>query len=89
MNINVNLIFANDQIVLQSNGDDFPKSIYLLEKLNLDYNMKISISKSKSLAFKGKDAVRTKLVIINKPIEQIQHFTYLGCDMTYNYDHDV
>ena len=86
MNINVNLIFANDQIVLQSNGDDFPKSIYLLEKLNLDYNMKISICKTKSVTFTGKEPVRTKLPIDNELTEQIQHIIYLGCDITYAYD---
>ena len=51
--------------------------------------MKKSISKTKSMAFKGKEPVKTKLVINNKPIEQIQHFTYLGCDITYDYEHDV
>ena len=37
----------------------------------------------------GKEPVRIKLVIKNKAIEQIQHFTYLGCDITNDYDNDV
>ena len=28
-------------------------------------------------------------VIVNKPIDQIQHFAYLGCDITYDYDYYV
>ena len=51
--------------------------------------MKISISKIKSIAFKGKEPVRTKLIINNKNIEQIQQFIYLGCDLTNDNDHDV
>ena len=72
MNINVNiLLFADDQIVILSNEDDLQNSNYLLDKISLGYNMKISIFKTKSMAFKGKDPVRTKLAINNKPIEQI------------------
>ena len=67
----------------------FQRSIYSLNKISLDYNMKISISKTKSMVFKDKEPVGTKLVINNKPIEQIQHFTYLGCDITYDYDPDL
>ena len=41
------------------------------------------------MAFKVKEPVRTKLVINNKPIEQIQQVTCLGCDVSCDYDHDV
>ena len=64
---------ADDQIVFQSNDDDLQRSIYLLDKLSLDYNMKITISKTKSMGFKSKEQVRTKVVINNKLIEQILH----------------
>ena len=81
INININiLLFASDQIIIQSNDDDLQRSINLVDKLSLDYNMKMSITNTKSMAFKGKEPVRTNLVIDNKPIDQIQHFTYLGCD---------
>ena len=42
MNIKVNtLLFADDQIVIQINEDDLQKSIYLLDKISVDCNMKI------------------------------------------------
>ena len=41
------------------------------------------------MAFKGKELIKTKLVIDTKTIEQTQHFTYLGCDITCDYYHDA
>ncbi|KAK9877518.1 hypothetical protein WA026_018626 [Henosepilachna vigintioctopunctata] len=41
------------------------------------------------MAFKGKEPIRTKIIIENKCIEQVSHFTYLGCDITYDYDDDM
>ena len=51
--------------------------------------MHLLISKTKSMALKSKEPVRTKLVINNKSIVQMQHFIYLGCDITYDYDPDL
>ena len=63
------LLFADDQIVIQSNEDDLQRSTYLLDKINLDYNMQILIFKTKSVALKGKEPGRTDLVIDEKSIE--------------------
>ena len=41
------------------------------------------------MAFKGKETVRTKIVINSKIIEKEQHFTYLRCDTTFNYDNNT
>ena len=41
------------------------------------------------MAFKDKEPVRTKLVIDNKLIQQVQQFAYLECDITYDYDQAV
>ena len=66
MNINVNtLLLADDHIVIQSKEDDLQRSIYLLDKVSPSYNMKKSISKTKSMSFNGKEPIRTKLVIDN------------------------
>ena len=66
MTINVNtLLFAGDQIVIQSNEDDIQRSNYLLDKISPDYNMKISVSKAKSMASKGKEPVRKFLIKYN------------------------
>ena len=41
------------------------------------------------MAFKGKEPIRTKIVIENEVIEQVSHFNYLGCDLTYEYENEV
>ena len=40
--------------------------------------MSISVQKTKSMAFKGRDTVRTETIIDNKIIEQVNMFNYLG-----------
>ena len=49
----------------------------------------ISKSKTKVMAYLGKDPVRTKVILENKPIEQTSHFNYLGCDISYECDNDI
>jgi hypothetical protein len=42
------------------------------------------------MAFEGpKHPRRSKIVIDNKIMEQVSHFNYLGCDVSYNYDADL
>jgi hypothetical protein len=53
----------------------------LLNKTRLNYNLEISINKSKVVAFKGKYTVRSKIMINKKIIEQVRNCNYLGCDV--------
>jgi hypothetical protein len=41
------------------------------------------------MAFEGKHPRRFKIVIDNNVIEQVSHFNYLGCDVSYKYDADL
>ena len=43
----------------------------------------------KSMAFKGRDPVRTKIVIDNKIIEQVNSFNYLGNIISYEKEMDI
>lgn len=48
--------------------------------------------KTKIMAFIGKDTIRSKDVVSNEIIKQINHFNYLGCDKDVdkkveNYEH--
>ncbi|PSN32209.1 hypothetical protein C0J52_24601 [Blattella germanica] len=36
------------------------------------------------MAFKGRDPIRSKIILENKVLEQVSHFKYLGCDITYS-----
>jgi hypothetical protein len=48
----------------------------------------ISVQKSKSMAFKGRDPVRTKTVIDNRFMEQVNLFNYLG-SISYEKELDI
>jgi hypothetical protein len=51
--------------------------IYELE-LRKDYNLTISTQKSILLAFKGPGSIRSKILIKNVILEQVNHLKYLG-----------
>jgi hypothetical protein len=44
----------------------------------------MKITSTKSIAFKGRDPVRTKILIGNKIIEQVNSFNYLGNMISYD-----
>ena len=48
------LLFANDQIIIQNTEDKLQKSLYILNQLSKDYNLKISTDKKKSWLLKEK-----------------------------------
>jgi len=48
----------------------------------------ISVQKTKSMAFRGRDPVRTKIVIDNKIMEQVNSFNYLR-NISYEKELDI
>ena len=52
--------------------------VYKLNQIITEYGLTISVQKIKSMAFKGRDRVRTKIVLDNKIIEKVNLFNYLG-----------
>jgi hypothetical protein len=52
--------------------------VYKLTEIAKNYNFKISTNKAKTVAFRGRFPIGTKIVIDNERIEQASHFTYLG-----------
>jgi hypothetical protein len=48
------LLFADDQVTIQDTKDKLHKSVHILHQINKDYNLKISTTKTKVQAFKGK-----------------------------------
>jgi hypothetical protein len=50
---------------------------YRKHKLNqtiTEYGLNVSEQKTKSMAFKGRDPIRSKVIIGNKIIEQVNYF---------------
>jgi len=57
------LLFADDQVIIQDSEDKLQKSVYILNQMRKDHNLKISMGKTKIMAFKGKHSVRSKIEI--------------------------
>jgi hypothetical protein len=51
--------------------------------------MKISHQKTKIMAFKGAEPIRNKIVIDNMILEQVNIFTHLGCNISYQEQKDI
>jgi hypothetical protein len=51
--------------------------------------MKISTDKTKVMALKGKEHVRSKICVYDKPVEQVSSFKYLGYNISYEKDVDL
>jgi hypothetical protein len=64
---------------------------YIQPLLITEYGLTISIQKTKSVAFKGRDSARTKIVIDTKIIEQVNSFNYkyLGNMISYEKELDI
>ena len=71
------LLFADDQIIKQNTEDKLQKSVYILNQLSKDYNLKISTDKTKIIAFRGKQLLHSKIEIDRLILEQVKKFNYL------------
>jgi hypothetical protein len=54
-----------------------------------DYGLTISVEKSKAMTLRGKEPKRSKILIDNKSIEQVNTFNYLGNLVSYENKKDV
>lgn len=83
------LLYADDQVIIQETEDDLQLSLYRLNQICEKYNFEISQPKTNIMAFKGKDPIRSKIVLRDTPVQQVAHFHYLGCDITYEEDREI
>jgi hypothetical protein len=67
------LLFANDQVIISNRKDNLQKAAYKLT----EHGLTITAQKTKLMAFKGRDPVRSKIVIDNRIIEQVNSFNHL------------
>jgi hypothetical protein len=56
-----NLLFADDQLILANSEDNLQRTIHRLNVISKDYNVRISIDKTKVLALRGKNPKELKL----------------------------
>ena len=69
--------------------DNLQRAAHKLNQIITEYGLTISVQKSKSMAFRGRDPVRTKIVIDNEIIEQVNSFNYLGNMISYEKELDI
>jgi len=62
-------LFADDQVIIQDSEDKLQKSVYVLNQMNKNYNLKTSTDKTKIVIFKGKHLVRSKIEIDGSLLE--------------------
>jgi hypothetical protein len=83
------LLFADDQGIIADRKDNLQRAAHKLNQIITEYGLTISVQKTKSMAFSGRDPVRTKIVIDNKIIEQVNSFNYLGNMLSHENELDI
>ena len=83
------MLFAADQVTIADTEDNLQKAARKLKQIVTGYGLTISVQKTKSMAFKWRDPVRTKIVIDNKIIEQVNLLKYLGNMIFYEGELDI
>ena len=83
------LLFADDQVIIADREDNLQRAAHKLNQIITEYGLTTSVQKTKLMAFRGRDPVRTKIVIDNKIIEQANSFNYLGNMISYEKELDI
>jgi hypothetical protein len=65
-------------VILANSEDNLQRAMHRLNVTSKDYNMRISINKTKVLALRGKDPIGIKTVINERILDQVLNFKYLG-----------
>jgi transcription initiation factor TFIIIB Brf1 subunit/transcription initiation factor TFIIB len=83
------LLFAEDQVIIADTEDNLQKAAHKLNQIITEYGLTISVQKTKTMAFKGRDTVRTEIVTDNEIIDQVNLFNYLGNMISYEGELDI
>jgi hypothetical protein len=65
-----------------STEDELQRAAYALNNIDIKYNLKISVNKTKAMGMKEKMNKTTKIMMNNNIIEQVNSFNYLGYTIT-------
>jgi hypothetical protein len=63
--------------------------LFLMERRTLLLLFGVTLQETKSMAFKGRDPIRSKTVVDNKITEQVKSFHYLGNLISYENKMDI
>jgi transcription initiation factor TFIIIB Brf1 subunit/transcription initiation factor TFIIB len=76
-------------VIIADAENNLQKATHKLNRLITECGLTTSVQETKSVAFKGRDPVRTKIVTDKKIIEQIKSFNYLGNLVPYERELDI
>jgi hypothetical protein len=81
---------VDDQVIIAEPETLLQKSIQKLGNITSKYGLTISTNKNKTMAFRGRDNIRGKIINNKIPVtEQINSYDYLGCSLSYEKDVEI
>jgi hypothetical protein len=83
------MLFADDQVLLAKSEDDLQDSVHNLNKIASEFSMEINPEKTRDMAFRGMEPIRSKICIDNKILKQQNTFNYLGYNISYEGERDL
>jgi hypothetical protein len=72
----ITILFADDQVVIANLEDNLQRGLHALHQTVQKFCEKIAHQKIKIMAFKGTEPIRSKTVIDNMILEQVNTFTF-------------
>jgi hypothetical protein len=75
-------------VVIANSEDNLQRGLHVLHQTVQTFGMKLSHQKTKIMAFNGTEPIRSKIVIDNI-LEQVNTFTYLCCNISYQEEKDI
>lgn len=75
--------------IIQESEDDLQRSLYNLHTMGREYDVEISMGKTKVMAFQGKDPIRCKISLEGRTVEKVSVFKYLGTQISYEEDSEI
>ena len=74
----VTLLFADDQVIISNTEDNLQKAAYKLNQIITERGLTASVQKTELVPFKGRQPVKSKIVMDNKITEKVSSFNCLG-----------
>jgi len=85
----VNVVFSDDQVIIADTEDTLQKPAHKLNQIITEYGLTTAAEKKTRWHLKGRNPERTKIVIDNKTIEQVNLFKYLENMISYEREMDI
>ena len=79
------MCYTDDAAIIAKSEDDLQRQLFQFFQASHQLNVNIYTIKTKSMTIEN-EPLRCKLVVKNKPLEDVMHFRYLRVDMSSAHD---